>query len=41
MAHVTLRVGDNMIESVITRRSVDAMQLKIGEPRAKLPERSA
>jgi molybdopterin-binding protein len=31
MAHVTVRVGDNLIESVITRRSVDALQLKIGD----------
>jgi molybdopterin-binding protein len=31
MAHVTVRVGDNLIESVITRRSIDALQLKIGD----------
>jgi molybdopterin-binding protein len=31
MAHVTVRVGDNLIESVITRRSVDALQLKVGD----------
>jgi molybdopterin-binding protein len=31
MAHVTVRVGDNLIESVITRRSVDALQLKTGD----------
>jgi molybdopterin-binding protein len=31
MAHVTLRVGKNMIESVITRRSADEMKLKIGD----------
>ena len=31
MAHVTLRVGKNVIESVITRRSADEMKLKIGD----------
>ena len=31
MAHVTVRVGDNRIESVITRRSIDALQLKVGD----------
>ena len=31
MAHVTVRIGDNLIESVITRRSVDALQLKVGD----------
>ena len=31
MAHVTLRVGKNMIESVITKRSADEMKLKIGD----------
>ena len=31
MAHVTLRVGKNMIESVITRRSADEMKLKVGD----------
>jgi len=31
MAHITVRVGDNLIESVITRRSVDALQLKVGD----------
>jgi molybdopterin-binding protein len=31
MAHVTVRVGDNLIESVITSRSVDALQLKVGD----------
>jgi molybdopterin-binding protein len=31
MAHVTVRVGKNMIESVITRRSADEMKLKIGD----------
>ena len=31
MAHVTVRVGDNLIESVITRRSADEMKLKIGD----------
>jgi molybdopterin-binding protein len=28
MAHISIRVGENVIESVITRRSVDDLQLK-------------
>ena len=31
MAHVTVRVGDNVIESVITRRSAEEMKLKVGD----------
>jgi molybdopterin-binding protein len=31
MAHVTVRVGDNVIESVITRRSAEEMALKKGD----------
>jgi molybdopterin-binding protein len=31
MAHVAVRVGKNLIESVITRRSADEMKLKIGD----------
>jgi molybdopterin-binding protein len=31
MAHVSIRVGENEIESVITRRSADEMQLKKGD----------
>jgi molybdopterin-binding protein len=31
MAHVVLRVGENLIESVITRRSVEEMSLKQGD----------
>jgi molybdopterin-binding protein len=31
MAHVVVRVGDNLIESVITRRSAEAMALKKGD----------
>jgi molybdopterin-binding protein len=31
MAHVSVRVGDNVIESVITRRSAEEMKLKIGD----------
>jgi molybdopterin-binding protein len=31
MAHVTVQVGENHIESVITRRSVDELQLKKGD----------
>lgn len=31
MAHVAVRVGNNVIESVITRRSADEMKLKVGD----------
>jgi molybdopterin-binding protein len=31
MAQVVVRVGDNLIESVITRSSVDALGLKKGD----------
>ena len=31
MAHVVVRVGENLIESVITKRSAEEMQLKIGD----------
>jgi molybdopterin-binding protein len=31
MAHVVVRVGENVIESVITKRSVDEMKLKVGD----------
>jgi molybdopterin-binding protein len=31
MAHVVVRVGNNVIESVITKRSVDEMKLKVGD----------
>lgn len=31
MAHVVVRVGENLIESVITRRSAEEMNLKIGD----------
>ncbi len=31
MAHVTVQVGDNEIESVITRRSAEELQLKVGD----------
>jgi len=30
MAHVVIRVGDNLIESVVTRRSADELGLKKG-----------
>jgi molybdopterin-binding protein len=30
MAHVVVRVGDTLIESVITRRSADELKLKKG-----------
>jgi molybdopterin-binding protein len=29
MAHVVIRVGENLIESVITRRSAEEMKLRI------------
>ena len=31
MAHIVVRVGEDLIESVITRRSVEAMALTKGE----------
>jgi molybdopterin-binding protein len=31
MAHVVIKVGDNLIESVITKRSADEMKLKVGD----------
>ena len=31
MAHVTVQVGNNMIESIITKRSVEEMKLKVGD----------
>jgi molybdopterin-binding protein len=31
VAHVVMRVGDNLIESVITKRSADEMHLKVGD----------
>ena len=31
MAHVGVKVGDNLIESVITRRSAEEMALKKGD----------
>lgn len=31
MAHVVLRVGENVIESAITRRSAEEMKLKVGD----------
>ena len=31
MAHIVVRVGDNLIESVITRRSADELKLKKGD----------
>ncbi len=31
MAHVTVQVGKNLIESVITRRNADEMNLKVGD----------
>jgi molybdopterin-binding protein len=31
MAHVVVRVGKNLIESVITKRSADEMKLKVGD----------
>ena len=31
MAHVVVQVGNNLVESVITKRSVDEMELKVGD----------
>lgn len=31
MAHITVRVGNNLVESVVTRRSVEEMNLKKGD----------
>jgi molybdopterin-binding protein len=31
MAHVTIRVGQNLLESVITRKSADELKLKKGD----------
>jgi molybdopterin-binding protein len=31
MAHVVIRAGKNLIESVITKRSADEMKLKVGD----------
>jgi molybdopterin-binding protein len=31
MAHVVIRAGKNLIESVITKRSVDEMKLTVGD----------
>jgi molybdopterin-binding protein len=31
MAHITIKVGPNIIESVITRQSADDMELKKGD----------
>lgn len=32
MAHVIVKVGDNLVESVITRTSADELNLKKGDP---------
>jgi molybdopterin-binding protein len=31
MAHIVVQVGENEIESVITKRSVEEMNLKVGD----------
>ena len=31
MAHITVRVGKGLIESVITKRSAEEMKLKVGD----------
>ena len=31
MAHVVVQVGNNLVESVITRRSVEEMNLKVAD----------
>lgn len=32
MAHVVVRVGANLVESVITRTSAEELALKVGDP---------
>ena len=32
MAHVVVRVGNNLIESIITRNSAEELRLKKGDP---------
>jgi molybdopterin-binding protein len=31
MAHIVVKIGENEIESVITRRSAEEMKLKVGD----------
>lgn len=31
MAHVAVKFGENLVESVITRRSAEEMKLKVGD----------
>ena len=31
LAQVTVQVGDNLVDAVITRRSVEALALKVGD----------
>lgn len=31
MAHVVVKVGDDLIESLITKRSAEEMKLKVGD----------
>lgn len=31
LAHVVIRVGDHLVESVITRRSADELGLRVGD----------
>ena len=31
MAHVTVKAGENLVESVITRRSAEEMGLRVGD----------
>ena len=31
LAHVVVRVGENLIESVITRKSAEEMKLRVGD----------
>jgi molybdopterin-binding protein len=31
MAHIVVRVGDNLVESVITRTSAEELKLRIGD----------
>jgi molybdopterin-binding protein len=31
MAHIVVKVGDNEVESIITRRSAEELKLKVGD----------
>lgn len=31
LAHVTVQIGDNLVDAVITRRAAERLQLKLGD----------